>query len=83
MDNNKLTKSTASSAAHPATTASAPTTTTTTVPFDNNAPVESNGTAILVPAILEPHPINVGDMLAPAWCDRWCYAPDRGTIPTS
>ena len=65
MDNNKLTKSTASTAAHPATTASAPTTTTTTVPFDNNAPVESNGTAILVPAILEPHPINVGDMPAP------------------
>ena len=61
MDNNKLTKSTASTAAHPATTASAPTTATTTVPFDNNAPVESNG-----------NPINVGDMLAPAWCDRWC-----------
>ncbi len=38
MDNNKLTKSTASTAAHPATTASAPTTTTTTVPFDNKIP---------------------------------------------
>ena len=38
MDNNKLTKSTASTAAHPTTTASAPTTTTTTVPFDNKMP---------------------------------------------
>ena len=70
-NNNESTESTASTAAHPATTASAPIT-TTTVSFENNAPVESNGTAILVPAILEAHPINVGDMPAPTHDMRKC-----------
>ena len=66
MDNNELTvtESTASTAPPPAVTAPASTTTITTVPFINNTPVESNGTAVL-PAILEPHPINVGYMPAP------------------
>ena len=66
LENNELTvtESTASTAPPPAVTAPASTTTITTVPFINNTPVESNGTAVL-PAILEPHPINVGDMPAP------------------
>ena len=70
-NNNESTESTASTAAHPATTASAPTT-TTTVSFENNGPVKSNGTAILVPAILEAHPINVGNMPAPTHDMRKC-----------
>lgn len=73
MDNNELTvtESTASTAPPPAVTAPASTTTITTVPFINNTPVESNGTAFL-PAILEPHPINVGYMPAPTHDMRKC-----------
>ena len=53
-----------STAAPPA--ASAPSTTIIpSVPFNNNAPLESDGTAILVPATLEPHPINVARMSVP------------------
>ena len=72
MDLTELTEQTTSTSAPPATTAPPSTTITTTVTFTTNTPVESNDTTIFVPAILDPAPINVGDMPAPTHAMRKC-----------